>query len=53
LADLFRQSAYSRLAGYEDLNDYTSTEGTRAALKTAGALAKEKQCTQQSFYYSF
>ena len=23
LADLFRQSAYSRLAGYEDLNDAT------------------------------
>ncbi len=53
LADLFRQSAYSRLAGYEDLNDYTSTEGARVALRTAGALAKEKQCTRQSFYYSF
>ena len=34
LADLFRQSAYSRLGGYEDLNDATRLVLGQSELKT-------------------
>jgi hypothetical protein len=38
LADLFRQSAYSRLAGYEDLNDATRLMGSKKVWERGVAL---------------